>query len=273
MSFAGKRVLSFESRRSVETAELIRRNHGEPIVAPSMREVPLERNEEALAFGRRLLNGEFDMAIFLTGVGTRQLMKVLATQFETEQVIHAMQRITRVARGPKPTAVLREIGLRPDIIAPEPNTWRELMASIEGRPERRVAVQEYGRPSQELVEALRARGADVTQVPVYTYELPEDLGPLRSAASQLAHEGVEVTLFTTGQQVVHLMQIAREMDLEEQVLAGLRKSLIASIGPTTTEMLADYGLKPDIEPSHPKLGILVKETAERSGENQWQTKN
>jgi uroporphyrinogen-III synthase len=147
------------------------------------------------------------------------------------------------------------------------------MASLEGRPERRVAVQEYGRPNQELVEALRATGADVTQVPVYTYELPEDLGPLRSAASQLAHEGVEVTLFTTGQQIVHLMQIAREMDIEEQVLAGLRKSLIASIGPTTTEMLADYGLKPDIEPSHPKLGILVKETAERSGENQWQTKN
>ena len=231
-----------------------------------MREVPLERNEEALAFGRRLLDGEFDMVIFLTGVGTRQLMKVLATQFETQQTVDALQRITRVARGPKPTAALREIGLRPDIIAPEPNTWRELMASIEGRPERRIAVQEYGRPSHELVDALRENGAQVTQVPVYTYELPEDVEPLQSAASLLAHRSVDVALFTTGQQIVHLMQIAREMDLDQPVLEGLRKSVIASIGPTTTEMLADYGLKPDIEPSHPKLGILVKETAERTGE-------
>jgi uroporphyrinogen-III synthase len=269
MSFAGKRVLSFESRRSAETAELIRRNGGEPIAAPSMREVPLERNEDALAFGRRLLGAEFDMAIFLTGVGTRQLMKVLATQFETGQIVDALQRITRVARGPKPTAALREMGLRADIIAPEPNTWREVMASIEGRPERRVAVQEYGRPSQELVDALRRRGAEVTQVPVYTYELPEDLEPLRSAARQLAQEGVEVALFTTGQQIVHLMQIAREMGIEAPVLEGLRKSVVGSIGPTTTEMLAEYGLKPDIEPSHPKLGILVKETAEQSGENRW----
>jgi uroporphyrinogen-III synthase len=212
------------------------------------------------------------MAIFLTGVGTRQLMKVLDTQFEQQQIVDAMQRITRVARGPKPTAALREIGLRPHIIAPEPNTWRELMASIDGRPERRIAVQEYGRPNQELVDALRQKGAEVTQVPVYTYELPEDLEPLRSAASRLAQEGVEVTLFTTGQQVVHLIQIAREMDIEEPVLAGLRRSFIASIGPTTTEMLAEYGLAPDLEPSHPKLGILIKETAERSGEHAWQKK-
>src|SRR5690606_707660 len=71
MSFAGKRVLSLESRRAVETAELIRRNGGEPFVAPSMREVPLERNEAAFQFAERLLSGEFDMMIFLTGVGTR----------------------------------------------------------------------------------------------------------------------------------------------------------------------------------------------------------
>jgi uroporphyrinogen-III synthase len=272
MSFGGKRVLSFESRRSAETAELIRRNEGEPIVAPSMREVPLERNEEALAFGRRLLAGEFDMMIFLTGVGTRQLMKVLATQFEPQQIVDALQRLTRVARGPKPTAALRELGAPPQIIAPEPNTWREVMASIEGRPERRIAVQEYGRPNQELVEALRAIGAQVTQVPVYTYELPEDLEPLRCAVTQLTQEGVEVTLFTTGQQVVHLMQIARDMDFEEPVLEGLRKSVIGSIGPTTTEMLAEYGLKPDIEPSHPKNGLVVKETAEKYGEILWQKK-
>lgn len=269
MSFAGKRVLSFESRRSVETAELIRRNEGEPVVVQSMREVPLEQNEEALRFGTGLLRGDFDMVIFLTGVGTRQLMKVLATQHDPQAIADALKRVTVVARGPKPTAALREINVPPQIIAPEPNTWREIMTSIAGRPERKIAIQEYGRPGEELIEALRAKGAEVTQVPVYTYELPEDLEPLRDAVTRLAQQGIEVTLFTTGQQVVHLMQIAREMGYEDRVLAGIRKSVLASIGPTTTETLSEFGLVPDLEPSHPKLGILVKEAADKSADILW----
>ena len=82
-----------------------------------------------------------------------------------------------------------------------------------------------------------------------------------------------MTLFTTSQQVVHLMQIAREMNLDDAVRQGLDSTLIASIGPTTTEMLAEYGLKPGLEPSHPKLGILVKEAAERSESTEWSKKS
>ena len=65
------------------------------------------------------------------------------------------------------------------------------------------------------------------------------------------------------------MRIAREMNLEEPVREGLRSTLLASIGPTTTEMLAEYGLSPDLEPSHPKLGILVKEAAEQAEAILW----
>jgi uroporphyrinogen-III synthase len=264
MSFAGKRVLSFESRRAAETAELIRRNQGEPFVAPSMREVPLERNEDAFRFAGQLLAGAYDMVIFLTGVGTRHLVKVLSTKHSQESIVEALRGVTIVARGPKPSAALRELGLPVHINAPEPNTWRELMQAIDGRPERRVAIQEYGRSNEELIAALQDKGAEVTSVPVYAYELPEDLSPLREAVTRLAQRECDVTLFTTSQQVVHLMQIAREMKLEDAVRAGLSSTMIGSIGPTTTEMLAEYGLKPDLEPSHPKLGILVKEAAERA---------
>lgn len=266
MPFAGKRVLSLESRRAKETAELIRRNGGEPFVAVSMREVPIEKNQEAFAFAERLIRGEFDMVIFLTGVGTRYLMKALAVRHDPEDIAGALRRVTVVARGPKPSAVLRELKIPVHINAPEPNTWRELLTALEGRSGHRIAVQEYGRSSEELLAALRAKGAEVTPVPVYAYDLPEDLGPLQEAAGRLARGGeFDVAMFTTSQQVVHLMQIARDTGIEDEVIAGLRRSVIASIGPTTTETLAEYGLAPDVEPSHPKLGILVKETAERAG--------
>ena len=73
MPFDGLRVLSLESRRSAEIETLIRKQGGEPFVAPSMRETPLEENAEAIRFAESLLNGEFDAVILLTGVGTRML--------------------------------------------------------------------------------------------------------------------------------------------------------------------------------------------------------
>jgi uroporphyrinogen-III synthase len=266
MTFAGKRVLSFESRRSAETAELIRRNQGKPFVAPSMREIPIEENHHAFSFAKRLFAGEFEMVIFLTGVGTKYLAKVIATCYPSEQYAEQLRKVTVVARGPKPAAALREMSVPVTVTVPEPNTWRELLRAIEGRPERRVAVQEYGKPATELIEALQKRGGDVTRVPVYQYGLPEDVAPLREAVMQLARKEVDVSLFTTSQQVVHLIEIARQMDLEAATCEGLRRGVIASIGPSTTETLREYGFEADIEPSHPKLGILVREAAERSEE-------
>ncbi len=54
MSFDGLRVLSLESRRASEIETLIHRAGGDPFVAPSMREIPLEQNSEALSFAERL---------------------------------------------------------------------------------------------------------------------------------------------------------------------------------------------------------------------------
>jgi uroporphyrinogen-III synthase len=170
--------------------------------------------------------------------------------------------VTVVARGPKPAAALREMGLTPSILAPEPNTWREVLAATEGRKEHQIAVQEYGRPSPELLEGLRARGAEVTQVRVYKWELPVDAAPLREAARRLAAGSFDVVLFTTAIQISHLTRVARELGVEEEVLEALRTCRVCSIGPTTTEALEEFGIRPAMEPSHPKMGFLVKEAAE-----------
>jgi uroporphyrinogen-III synthase len=174
-----------------------------------------------------------------------------------------------VARGPKPVGVLRELGVKPWVVAPEPNTWRELLAALdaaapEGLPGTQVAVQEYGRSNPELLEALRARGAAVTAVPVYQYALPEDVEPLRRAVSAVAAGQVDVVLLTTGTQALHLLQVAEQVGRAGELREGLARAVIASIGPTTSETLAELGLRPDMEPSHPKMGMLVREAAERA---------
>ena len=266
MSFAGMQVLSLESRRSAEIAELIRKQGGDPMLAPSMREAPLERNEAAFQFAERLFAGEFDMMILLTGVGTRALDKVLASRYPPQAFAEALRKIAIVARGPKPLAVLREMQVPVAVAVPEPNTWRELLAATASRPERRIAVQEYGKSNPELLAGLRARGAEVTGVRVYQWDLPEDTAPLREAARRIADGRADVAMFTTSIQLTHLFRIAAEEGLEEAVSAGLRRMVIASIGPTTSETLEEFGLQPDIVPSHPKMGFLVKETADQAGQ-------
>ena len=263
--FEGLRVLALESRRAAEMELLIRKQGGEAFVAPSMRETPLEENEEAFAFAERLFAGGFEMVILLTGVGTRQLNRLLATRYAEDAFAKALQGVTVAVRGPKPAAAARELGVTPAVIAPEPNTWRELLAALEGRAERRIAVQEYGRPSVELLEGLRARGGEVTRVRIYQWDLPEDVEPLREAARRLAAGGFDVVLFTTAVQMVHLARVARELGVEAAMLGNLRRCLVGSIGPTTTEALEEFGVHPRMEPTHPKMGFLVREAAEAAG--------
>lgn len=271
--FAGLRVLALESRRAEELAKLISTYGGQPVVAPAMREVPLDTNTEALSFAEALLAGKFDIVIFLTGVGARAVLSVAETKYRREDFVAALQRVKVVPRGPKPVAVLRELGVTPALTVPEPNTWRELLHALDkaatSSPQfrlhsARIALQEYGVSNPELIAGLQERGAIVTRVPVYQWALPADIAPLQSAIQEIVAGNIDVIFFTTGVQATHLFQIAAEMKLEENLRRGMARAIVASIGPTTSEELKKQGIQPDIEPSHPKMGFLVKETAERA---------
>jgi uroporphyrinogen-III synthase len=253
-------------------AKLIATFGGNATVAPSMREVPIESNTEAQAFTRALLAGEFGLLILLTGVGTRALTRVAETVCSRQEFVSALRRLPVVARGPKPMAVLKELDVPVAIAAPEPNTWRELLVALDERSEslpirgKSVAVQEYGASNPGLLAGLSDRGAQVTRVPVYEWALPEDTGPLRAAVTAIADGNIDVAIFTTSVQVIHLLKIAEEMHLVEKVRSAFAKILVGSIGPVTSEALREHDLPADFEPSHPKMGFLVNELAQRSAE-------
>ena len=271
-SFDGLRVLTLESRRSVEMAALVSNYGGQPVSAPALREVPLDTNTDAFAFIDALLRHEFDLVILLTGVGTRALLAVVDRRGVRPAFLSALASTKVAARGPKPLAVLRELGLTPWVVAPEPNTWRELLTALDGKAGEltlrgaRVAVQEYGVSNAQLLDGLRDRGATVVSVPVYRYALPDDIGPLQAAARAVAGRELDVALFTTSTQVVHLLDVARQMNVEPAVRQGLAAMAVASIGPTTSEELREHGIAIDIEASHPKMGFLVREAAERAAD-------
>ncbi len=269
-SFNGLRVLSLESRRAMEVAKLIRTYGGEPFVVPSMREVPLESNKEALDFAVDLMAGKFDLVIFFTGVGVRALLDIVAIRHDKEEFLAALRQVKVAARGPKPVAALRDVKVPVVCSAAEPATWREMMRALEDRfgeslGSMRVAVQEYGASNPEFLAELTIRCEALTKVPVYQWALPEDVRPLRECVLGIANRSIDILLFMTAVQVIHLFKVAEEMGCVDDLRAGLAGVVVVSIGPTTTEELKLYGIEPDFEPSRPKMGFIVNEAAQYAG--------
>ena len=248
-------------------AELIRRYGGEPIVAPSMREIPLSENRAALDLLAAIEAGNFDILILMTGVGTKTLNEILLTQFAEERILAALRKVQLVARGPKPIAVLKELGLQAAVSVPEPNTWREVVSTLAATialRDKRIAIQEYGIANPELNSALQSRGATVVSIPIYRWALPEDLAPLRAAIEQILAGEVDIALFTNGAQAEHLFKLAASDKADDGLRRAFKNIVVGSVGPVCTQVLQQFGLTPDIEPVHPKMGSLIAEVAARA---------
>ena len=262
--FAGLRVAAFESRRSQEMERMIRQQGGQAFVSPSLREVPIEDHTEAVSFANLAMTGQVDILIVLTGVGFEMLMQAVDRRVDQERFLNALRDMTTIARGPKPVAAMRGVNLKPTFRVDEPNTWREILSLIDDRipvANAHVVIQEYGRTNRSLIAGLEARGARVTRLPIYAWELPQDTAPLEANARAIANRQRDVLMFTSAHQIVNLLRMGQQLEISQDLLGGMRKCVICSIGPTTSEELQVAGLAADFEPTISKMGQFVAEAA------------
>lgn len=259
-ALAGVRIVAFEARRADELARMLARHGASVVAAPALREAPFAASPAVGALARALEAGTVAALLLLTGVGTRALARLLGTSGLAAAALLGRTRI--VARGPKPLAALRELGVSGAIAVPVPNTWREVLGIVDGLALESgglVAVQEYGRPPRRLYDGLAARGYRVLAVPVYEWTLPDDPEPLRRGVAALAAGAAEVAVFTSAVQVEHAFRLAPDPDALRAALA--RRVVVASIGPVCTEALEAHGVGADLEAAPPKLGVLVARIA------------
>ncbi|MCW9709162.1 uroporphyrinogen-III synthase [Fodinibius salsisoli] len=263
-------ALAFESRMADSTAQLLQRKGAKTISAPSMQEVPLDDHSAVFSFAEKLFDGEIDILLCTTGVGTDMMIKTLKTKYDFDQIFEQLSNIMIVARGPKPSKVLRGLDIPIDIKVPEPNTWKEILttldedertANLEGK---KLAIQEYGEANEKLNSELRKRGAELIQTPIYRWMLPDDLEPLKKGIQSILDKEVDVALFTSKTQVHHVMQVADMVASKEDFRDALQDVFIASIGPVCTGGLESHGIAVDFEPSRPKLAIFINEVAEQA---------
>lgn len=264
------RLCSLESRRASEMAMLISKFGGDPLTAPSMKEVPLDENQPAIEAITQLVQGSVDALVLMTGVGTNAMLEIAESAKVRRSLLQKMAEIPLLIRGPKPAAVLKKLQLEWTVKAPEPNTWQDLLNAIDASDVKvdgmTIAVQEYGIPNPEFYSGLEARGATVLPMPVYRWALPDDIAPLQDAIGKIIAGEVEAVLFTSAQQARHLLMIAEQMKVKPDLLNALNNTLVSSIGPTCSETLQAEGLPIRFEANPPKMGPLVRGTMKKLAE-------
>ena len=254
-----KTVAILESRLGSQLADLVRKRGGRPLCAPALAEVPDIDAASIAALVSGLESRSARVAIFQTGVGTQALFAATDALGITPRLLDLLAKTTVVARGPKPTAVLRSRKVRIDRSAAEPFTTAEVLQCIEDVPlaAERVMVQRHGAPNEDLGRALRDKGAEIVEVATYRWALPVDTRPLVDLLGSLDRREVDATVFTSASQAHNLFALAERLGRKASLAANLNRTLVASIGPVCSAALRELGVKVSLEAKPPKLGPLV----------------
>ena len=261
-ALAGLEFVVFEARRAAELARMLERHGARVRSAPAIRETPLPPSPQIGELARALERGDVAALVLLTGVGTRALAPQLAP--DGAALARLLARTRMVARGPKPLAALRELGIEGAVPVPTPNTWREVLATLDGLKLPAgglVAIQEYGGPPTDLLAGLAVRNHPTLSVSVYRWELPADTTALRAGVDAIANGEAAVAVFTSATQVEHVFRVAPDADA---LRAGFRRTVVASVGPVCSEALDAHGVHVDLEADPPKMGPLVALIADRA---------
>ena len=265
--FNGLTVAAFESRMAAEIARLIERHGGNPLVTPALREIPLDDNSAALKFGVKLTTERVDLLILLTGVGTTALFDLLKTRYPWPSIVAALKQTALVARGPKPVAALKAFGLQPTLTVPEPNTWVDLISTLdEYRPVKglRVAVQEYGASNPDLLEALKQRGAEVFPGSHLSLGAPGRSGTVQTGTRRSHRwEGVCAPHHKRSPSGSCYADAGKRRK-GGALSCGDREDGHRLHRPHRQRTIAPPRVADRLEPSHPKMGVLVKETSKQA---------
>jgi uroporphyrinogen-III synthase len=258
---AGRTVAVTAERRREELGALLERRGATVVYAPAIRVVPLEDDAALRAATREVLARPVDIAVATTGVGFRGWLTAAAAWHEP--LVEHLRSARVLARGPKARGAIRAGGLV-DAWSPASESSQEVLEHLLAGEEgplagRRVALQLHGDPLTEVVAALRDAGAEVVPVPVYRWELPEDVAPLHRLIEGVAAGEPDAVTFTSAPAAASLLQVAEALGQRTAVVAALRGPVVpVAVGPVTAGPLTQAGV-PTRQPARARLADLARE--------------
>ncbi|MFH9428103.1 uroporphyrinogen-III synthase [Streptomyces sp. NPDC017615] len=259
------------ARRREELTALLRRRGARVVEAPALRIVPLQDDAALRAATERCLAAPLDYVVATTGVGWRGWMSAAEGWGYGAALTAACREAAVLSRGPKATGAVRACGTT-ETYSPASEAVDELRTWLLARDlrGRRVAVQEHGAPLPGLAAALRERGAEVVEVPVYRWAPPQDPEPVRRLAEATARGEVHALLFTSAPAITSFLEHAEAAGRYETVLERLRQDVLAlCVGAVCARPLLEVGAEP-VWPERGRLGAMVHLlTATLPGRNRY----
>ena len=252
-SLAGRCIAVPESRELDVFAALLERRGATVLRCPliDIRDAP--DPTPLLAWLRMFHAGGCDDLVLFTGEGLRRLLGVLERHAPGERMrfVERLAQVRIVARGPKPGRVLRELGLRPGLIA-DPATTAGVIACLAGLDlhGRRVGVQLYGvEPNAPLMDFLAGAGAVPLPVAPYRYADAMDDAEVMALVERMRQGAVDAIAFTSLQQVGRLFRLAEVQGRSDLLREALSCTVVAAVGPLVAEALERHGVRAEVIPS------------------------
>lgn len=252
-------------RRAEEQALMLSRLGLQVVHGPAIRTLPMADDVKLRAVTEELIAVPPDYVVANTGLGIRSWLGMAASWGLESDLRGALGRARIAARGPKAAGAIQIAGL--DV------WWRartEQLASVAERlleeplAGRRVAVQLHGDDRQGITGVLAAAGAEVVEVPVYRWTLPDDTRPAQQLVELCCAHRVDAVTFTAGPAVENFVELAAATGRRHELLSALNGAvLVACVGPVCAGVAMDVGIRQPLTPEHWRLGSLVRLVADQ----------
>ncbi|GAB2996790.1 transcriptional regulator [Mycobacterium bourgelatii] len=265
---AGYRVAVTSARRAEELCALLSRHGAEIFAAPAINMIALPDDDELHYNTEALITNPPDILVAHTGIGFRGWVAAAEGWGLATELLDALSAARVVSRGPKATGALRAAGLREEW-SPESESSYEVLeylleSGVEGM---RIAIQLHGAadawdPFPEFLNGLRAAGAEVIPLRVYRWKPTPLGGDFDQLVTGIARRQFDAVSFTSAPAAAAVLERARELDIEDQVIEALRTGVHAMcVGPVTSRPLIRRGI-PTSAPERMRLGALARHIAE-----------
>ncbi len=251
-------------RRWEEQAELLRRRGARVVHGPSIRTQPLGPDGGLQGATQALLDSPPSHVIANTGIGVRAWLEAAESWGAGDALVDVLRGARIYARGPKAAGAIGAMGLE---VTASSATGRlddlvdqMLAGSLAGA---RVALQRDGSGSPAVNARLGAAGAEVIEVPVYRWTLPDDHAPALRLAQAVIAGRVQAVTFTSSPALRNLFSIAQEHSVDAELRDAFNgKVAAACVGPVCADAARSKGIDAPLVPGKARLGPLVLELAE-----------
>lgn len=250
---SGRCIAVPESRELDVFAALLERRGADVLRCPLVDIRDAADPAPLLIWLERFNAGECDDLLLFTGEGLRRLLGVLDRHRPAwrARFVERLAEVRIVARGPKPGRVLRELGLRPSLVA-EPATTPGMMAclaplDLHGR---HVGVQLYGSdPNEPLMRFLAEAGARALPVAPYRYADAADDADVLAMLERMRQGSIDAIAFTSLQQIERLSRLVAAHEPADSLKDALSRTVVAAVGPVVADALARHGVQVQAIPS------------------------